>query len=81
MTARRPSRHALPRWQVTVAAHRIEPRWNIPAASLEVHAQSVELARLEGALAFHVRAAVPPFRAFTARTLGYVTAERIYTPE
>lgn len=65
-----------PAWRVAVSAHRIEPRWEIPGATLTVRAHSQASAVLEAARELHRRGGLPPWRPLLRVTVRHATVIR-----
>jgi hypothetical protein len=63
-----------------VAAHRVGPRYVVPAVDVEVPAVSIEHARALAVGEAHRRAEVPPWRPWIRESLRYATADRVSAP-
>lgn len=63
-------------YRVSVAAHRIPPRWDIPAGERVVFERTEEAARTHGIRSAHRDAGVPPLRSLMRPSWRYVTAVR-----
>lgn len=62
------------RFRVTVEAHRLEPRFEVPASSRVVWAEDVKRARYRGLRAAHIDAQVPGLRSLMRVSWPFVSA-------
>lgn len=62
------------RFRVTVEAHRLEPRFDVPASSQVVFAEDVKRARYRGLRAAHIDAQIPGLRSLMRVSWPFVSA-------
>jgi hypothetical protein len=62
-------------FRVTIAEHDIEPRWHIPARTVELGASTAESACSTVVRWAHIDAGVPPLRSMLALSLAHTHAE------
>jgi len=77
---RTPERWPSPTWRVTISAHDIPPRWDVPARTLELGASTAESACRTVARWAHIDAGIPPLRSMLAVSMEHASAERAENP-
>lgn len=79
--SRAPSPLARRLWDVVVAAHRVEPRWDVPELRVTLGGPRVEYAMLDALRMAHRAAGVPPWKPALRQGWPHVTATLTDTDE